>query len=225
MKVLFVARDVAPSDALQRAANVLKDKGEYVITCLGHGKPGQDISAATALVGQADRVVIGMSSSPELAEIEIAAASAAKNLGVTYGFYLDTANCHEREWFGTLRDNASFFLVINEKECIKVANRFPNARIYVTGNPSREDAFFPRFTREKVREKLGVSERETLVLAPGGKSPVVNIAIWSTLLDALEEAQPIPGDTSFQVIFAPHPGDRTPFAVDFGEFRKLTGEG
>lgn len=217
--IVFVAQDIAPSGAFERVGGALREQDAEVCTFFGKGKPyTPDPEELRGAVRGAAVVVLGMSSSAKLAIFEIAAAEAARAAKAPYGFYLDTANCHERAWFGDLRDGASFFLVINDREKGKVAAAYPRAKVFATGNPFREGAFFPRFTREEVRSRLGVADGKVMVLAPGGKSPCVNIAVWSALLDGLEEVRNIEmGEVlprSFRVFLSYHPGDRTPYAED-----------
>lgn len=221
MRVALVARDAAPSRAFMRLAKELQSRRHEVYFFVGDGKPlDATLDGVRAGVKAADVAVIGMSSSLALAEPELAACEAASQAGKPYGFYLDTANCHNREWFGDFRNKAGFFFAINEREAKKVHESYPQARVVATGNPLREDAFFPKFTRAQVREKLGVAEDETLVLAPGGKSPVVNIQVWGAVLDALTRF----GERKWRVVLALHPGDRTPFAVDPDVVKKLAAE-
>ncbi len=71
---------------------------------------------------------------------------------------------------------------------------------------------FPRFTREEVRNKLGILADEKLVLVPGGKLAGGNMVLLSMVIDALVSLTRRGG--RFRLIFCVHPGDRTPYAVD-----------
>lgn len=222
MKVCMVARDAAPSRAFVRFKTELERRGHEVCGFLGDGKPlSVSLDEIGNKVEDMDIAVIGMSSSEELAEPELAALAAAHTCDVSFGFYLDTANCHNREWFGEYRNQARFFFAVNEREQKKVAAAYPEALVVATGNPLREDAFFPKFTHNQVREKLGVTKEETLVLAPGGKSPVVNILVWGALLEALARVP----NRMIRVALTCHPGDRTPFAIDPAVVQDVYGEG
>jgi len=91
------------------------------------------------------------------------------------------------------------------------------SRCFGTGNPLREEMAFPRFTRDEVRDRLGVAEDEKLILVPGAQYTWITLSQWVVVMDALwrlcEHGQ------RFQLIFTLHPGDRTPYAKD-----KETGE-
>ncbi len=211
MKVALVARDAAPSRCFRRLGDELTNRRHAAVCFVNEGKPlPVSLDEIRALVCSSEIAVIGMSSSKELAEPELIACAAAVEAGIPFGFYLDTANCHMRDWFAGFLNRARFFFAINDREAKRVFTAYPNAYAVATGNPLREDAFSPKFTRDEVRQKLGVAEEETLVLAPGGKSPVVNILVWGILLETLAKVP----NRMFRVILTCHPGDRTPFAVD-----------
>lgn len=219
MRIVCVARDAASSRAFARLAPVLRERGATVVTFLGNGKPLTDsIAVIVEWVRTSDCVILGMSSSAELAVPEIAAAHAARDSKIPYGFNLDIPHCEKREWFGELRDCASFFFAPSEKEREVVARQYPRAKVFATGNPLREEDFFLPLTHEEVRERLGVTDNENMILAVGIKSPVVNLGMWSLLMDALD------GDMRFCVFLAYHPGDRTVTAVDPDLARKIARE-
>lgn len=227
MKAVLVARDIAPSGAFERLIPELEKNGFYVDSFLGKGKPlsekRHEIETAIAVPGVngvahpvADVVVVGMSSSKELAEPEIAACETAIQANIPYGFYGDTYGCHERAregaWFGPFRERASFFFAINEEEANKAMKTFPSAdSVIATGNPLWEDFAFPKFSREEVRANLGLEPDEKFILSPGGKSPVVNILVWGNLIEAARILAA--GGRKIKLIFAPHPGDRAIYAL------------
>ncbi len=164
----------------------------------------------------ADLVLLGMSSSPELAEPEIVAGNVARKAGIPYGFYGDIPRCWGRArsgvWFEELASSAAFYFGVTQADADEACEVFENAQLVGTGNPLREEMAFPRFTREEVRSQLKIAPEEKLVLAPGGKVASGNIASWVVLSDALTLLAS--EGTRFQVILATHPGDRTPYAVD-----------
>lgn len=222
MRILLVARDKAPSEAFTRLCDHLRSRSHEPSAFLGNGKPfATPLANIAAMAGKADIVLAGMSSSAELAEPEIAAATAAADTGVPFGFYGDRYGAHERaaegKWFAAFRESASFFFALNKEEALAATGVFKNARCVATGNPTWEDFAFPKFTRAEVRDRLGVDEKTKVVLAPGGKSPVVNILVWGLLVEACAN---IPGAL---VLLAPHPGDRACDAIDPAVLKQVAG--
>ena len=216
-KVVLVGRDAAPSGCFKRLEPILKERGCDVGLFIGEGKPLTKSVEEIALAAlSADVVVLGMSSSPELSQPEIAAGEAAKGNGVPYGFYGDVPRCWARAWggawFGQLAPSAAFYFGVTQADADAAREVFPNAQLIGTGNPLREEMAFPRFTREEVRVKLNIAPEEKLVLAPGGKFAAGNMASWAVVMDAL--ALLTTGGQRFQLILATHQGDRTPYAVD-----------
>src|SRR3989344_292805 len=171
MTVTLIGRDAAPSKAFGRVAEELEKRDVECAAFLGGGKP---ITASNeqilANIKVSNFVMIGMSSSSELAKEEVLAATAASALGIPLGFYSDTFGSYQRPWFQEFRAKASLLLVLNEQEKVAAQELYPNAEVAVAGNHEWEDACFPRLSREEVREKLGVTEDETLVFLPGHKS-------------------------------------------------------
>jgi hypothetical protein len=216
---------------------VLKEHGFDVGLFIGEGKPlTKSVEEIALVASSAHVVVLGMSSSPELAQPEIAAGEAAKKAGVPYGFYGDVPRCWARArsgaWFEQLAPSAAFYCGVTQADSDAAREVFPNARLIGTGNPLREEMAFPRFTREEVRAKLNIAPEEKLVLAPGGKFAAGNMASWVVVMDALrllveenqyfmerwaasaEDTGLVFKDIPFQLILATHPGDRTPYVVD-----------
>src|SRR3989344_610355 len=165
MMVALVAQDVSPSRALERVGVELVSRGHAVCAFLGSGN--LIVASRMALdcnIGASHALLLGMSSSAELAEEEIYAARLAFSTNIPFGFYCDTYGCHNRPWFAEFRDKASFVFVINEKEAEEARRVFPKARVAVSGNPIWEDFCFPKFTKDEVRSKLGIAENEAVVL-------------------------------------------------------------
>lgn len=216
-KVVLVGRDAAPSGCFKQLEPVLKERGCDVGLFIGEGKPlAKSVDEIALAASSANVVVLGMSSSLELAQPEIAAGEAAKRAGISYGFYGDVPRCWARAqsgaWFERLAPEAAFYLGVTQVDADAARMVFPSARLIGTGNPLREEMAFPRFTREEIRAKLNIAPEEKLVLAPGEKFAAGNMASWTVVMDALasltEEGQ------CFQLILSAHPGDRTPYAVD-----------
>ena len=224
-RAVLVARDVAPSDCFNLLGPVLKERGFGVDLIIGNGKPLAKTMEEIALAAsRANVVVLGMSSSAELARPEIVAGKAARNAGVPYGFYGDMLRCWARArpgaWFEELASSAAFYLGVTHRDADGAREVFPNAKLFCTGNPLREEMAFPRFTREEVRAKLGVVPGDRLVIAPCGKFAAGNMALWTVLMEAISFLVDANGfvmkkdGPRLQLVLATHPGDRTPYAVD-----------
>ena len=164
-------------------------------------------------------VLLGMSSPAENAEPEILAGKNARALGIPYGFYGDRADCWNRKWFHDLATDASFYFGPNEVSVEGAKAVFPKAKLFATGNPLYEAMAFPEFTREQVREKLGIQPDEKLILAPGGRfSGGGDIISWTLIMEAL--ASLTEEGHKFQLAMTPHPGDSMLFAVDSRNLEK-----
>ena len=209
MKAVLVARDIAPSNAFKMLAEKLPGSVLFV----GSGKPlSVTEGEIAAAVKESDVVLLGMSSSFELATREREAGEAAYASNKPYGFYADTFGCAvTRAWFGPLRDNARFVFVLNESEAEKARELYPNAKIVASGNPTWDDFFYPKLTREESRAKLGIKDDETFVLCPGGKLLAINMQHWGMVLEALKHMSDYYGYSirSWQAVFSRHPGDQS----------------
>ncbi len=217
-KVVLVAQDAAPSGCFELLEPVLKEQGFRTELFIGRSKPFEKTEDEIDLeVMDASIVIIGMSSSKELAKLEISAGSSALQLGIPYGFYGDVPSCWGRaragSWFEDLASIASFYFAIDQQDADNAREVFPLAQCIATGNPLREEMAFPKFTREEVRKKLDITPNEKLVLAPGDKFAGGNMAMWSMTIDALTLLQEDKPEQKFQLILTTHPGDRTPQAL------------
>lgn len=216
-KAVLVARDAAPSGCFKHLESVLKERGFSVDLIIGEGKPivktAEEIMLATS---HANIVILGMSSSLELAQPELVAGKTANNSGIPYGFYGDVRRCWARArtgaWFESLASNTAFYFGVSQEDANAAHEVFPNAKLIGTGNPLREEMAFPRFTREEIRSKLNILPKEKFVLAPGNKFAGGNMASWTILMEALSLLTT--DNQSFQLILATHPGDRTPYSID-----------
>src|SRR3989344_7576427 len=122
MRVAMIARDMAPSSAFKYVSGELIKHGVEVLCYLGYGKPF--VFNAEELT-HTDVVLLGMSSSGELAEPEICTAKILRSINKPYGFYADTYGCHKRPCFGPGRDGASFLHVINDAEARRATDGVP----------------------------------------------------------------------------------------------------
>jgi len=223
-RVVLVARDIAPSACFKRLVEVLEKQETETVLIVGNGLPLKETLEEISLaVSTADVVILGMSSTAELAEVEVSAGETARRLGIPYGFYGDCARCWARAragaWFESLAPGAQFYFGVTQADAEASQEVFPNARLVGTGNPLREDMFFPRFSREEVRTKLGLGMEKKLVLAHGGKFAAGNMVSWVVLVEALSILAK--DGHNFQLILSLHPGDRTPEAVDRGNETKM----
>lgn len=213
----MLARDAAPSGCFAKLAPILKERGHSVLMTVGHGKPIKTtLPLIEDMVRDTDVVFLGMSSSSELSELELLAGDAAELAGVPYGFYGDVPGCFARAregaWFRSLAENTSFYCGVDDADARAARFVFPNALCVGTGNPLREEMAFPVMMREQVRAKLGVPSDVALVLAPGNKTASFNMATWTILMGAL--AMLHWKGKKMLLVLTPHPGDRTPHAVD-----------
>lgn len=212
--IVMVARDAAPSGCFRRLVPVLVDRGFDTCLMIGDGRPlGQSNEEIVSAVFDASLVLLGMSSSAELAEPEIIAGTAAASNKVPFGFYGDVPRCWARArpgvWFGSLAAKASFYFGVNDSDAKASGAVFPEAMCIGTGNPLREDMAFPKCTRDYVRSRLGASSTERLVLAPGDKFAAGNMTTWTVVMEALSLLANRQGANQYRLLLSRHPGDRT----------------
>lgn len=220
-RVLLVARDAAPSRCFTRLKPVLEECGLDATVHVGDGKPLViDNVTLGQSVAESDLVILGMSSSSELAQPEIAAGEAAQKAGKRFGFYGDVPGCWSRArvgaWFEGLAPNTVFYFGTSQVDAENARSVFQKAQLIGAGNPLREEMAFPRFSRAEIRRQLGVGDDMKVVLAPGGKFPAGNAASWAMVIDAIKQL----GGSHFQLILAIHPGDSGPsnnLYVDLGK--------
>lgn len=209
---VLVARDVAPSSALGRVAEHMRETTNHrVVSFLGYGKQlKQGVEEIATAAREAAVVVCGMSANATLSAEEIAAASAAVESGAKLGFYCDTFGCHSREWFSQFRGLAKFLFHVNEKEAKAAEELFPSAAVYAPCNPEVEDAFYPAVNGEEVRAKLGVGADEWMIVFNGHKAPMITVPMLTVSIQALHT---LPGRQhlrmKYKLFFSPHPGDPT----------------
>jgi hypothetical protein len=206
MRVVLVGRDMAPSQAFaklveEKANQPLEDV--QISAFLGNGKPVEaslyDIEKA---VQDADIVLLGMSSSPDLAKEEIAAGEAALKYNVPFGLYADTYIIH-RAWFEELEKKANFVFVPTQK-LAKKASPYYGGDIVVSGNPMWEE-FLPTVSREDVRHQLSVHEEEIMVVCPGGKVQAINRLLLEAVIQAINRENL--RAHLWEIVYSVHPGD------------------
>lgn len=217
-KVCLVAHDAAPSRCFNglQIALTLGISGVQVVKYVSDGMPPTvSIAELRAEISSSDFVLLGMSSTPDSAEVEVRAGEIAREMHVPYGFYSDVLFGIERArsgaWFNHLARGATLVVGLFSRDTAR--DIFPNARAVQTGNPLREDMSFPFSTRSWVRSKLGIGDEKLLIHIPGGTFCGGNIATIMLVLDACALTLPV---DSVCVMFTPHPGDQTLRAVDAG---------
>ncbi len=207
---------MAPSQCFELLLEPIELETSFteIYSLLGYGKTVtvSDLELENG-IKDADIMLIGMSSSPLFAEIEVRAALMAIKLGVPFGFYADVPLCPMRArpgaWFHEVAKQASLLTGLLPADTTETMVLFPKAEVRKTGNPIRDSMAFPRFTRAQVREKFGIADDEIFVLAPGGKFMVGNAIVWSLLAEAVAEF-----NGKVCIGYTPHPGDKTIQAVD-----------
>lgn len=207
MKLVMVAKDIAPSKAFEKFQKRY-EKEISITSFLGFGK-SIDIKLKTIEkeVRTANVILLGMSSSEELAREEIFAGLIAADAIKPFGFFADTYNVVGRTWFGALKNIAKFVFVINEDEAKKAKSFFSNSEIVISGNPTWEDFFFPQVSYKDIREYLCMADDGKMILCPGGKNFLVNILHWGGVIDAINLFDPAGDLYKFKIVLAMHPGD------------------
>lgn len=205
MRAVLVARDIAPSNAFKMVAE--KIPGTKTFIGKGRALEVYDVEVASA-VASAEVLLVGMSANANTAREEIMACQSAKAARVPYGLYADTFNCaHNRNWFETVRPDASFVFVLNDKDAREAKKVFPKAKIVALGNPLWDDFYFPKLSYEESRMKLGIMADETFVLVVGHKPSAITIPLWADVIEALNLPDVI-DKRKWQIVFSRHPGDR-----------------
>lgn len=226
VRVMLVARDVSPSQILDRVQVELQSRGHEVRAVLGHGRPLDDFpgDSIRALVLTSDFVLVGMSSTEKLSKEEIVALKAAMDKGIPYGFVCDIFDCYKRPWFADFRERASKLFVPVANEVAETKALFPNAEVVASGNPCWED-YFDKPSPEEVkalREKYGLSPDRKTILASGGKQLMFNMTFFGGVVgvananERLAEFNEIAHREKlprFQVILSVHPGDPNDISV------------
>ena len=212
-RILAVARDENPKRGFEALAAV---SGGSLQLMVGKSFTEEAIKAA---VEEADVVLVGMSSSKTLSEIELFAANAAIALQKPLCCYGDIAGAFNREWFAQVAPYAAVYFGASPNDASNAKKVFSNATCYGFGNPLDETMTFSRFTREEIRKRFLVASNEIMVLAPGTKTIVENCFMWANLIDILERLH-VRG-FAMKLILAPHPKDRSVTAKD-GEGKELT---
>ncbi len=219
--VVCIAHDASPSRAFVRLAEELRAEGISTLTLVGDGQ--RDVASHNEVVNAVKDtrlLLLGLSASSDVAWPETTAAVVAGSR-VPYGFYSDAPLAWRRAMPGgthaEVADEARFCVGItrDKRESVRSAQEaFPHAKIIETGNPLREEWFYPEYQRPDVRSALGIGVNEHLLLAPGGKDVEGNRELWKLLVEGVNTLR-FPG--SWRIILTNHPGDeyaRSPGAYE-----------
>lgn len=209
MIATLIGHMMAPSIAFTMLSQALIERGIQTISLIGAGKSTKSTTYPIIynLVAKADVVLLGMSGPKKLAEEELLAAEIAATQNIPFGFYADTYNVFHHSWINQeLRDKAAFLFLPVEEERKEAQILFPNAEIVVSGNPTWEDFFSSKYSREQVRDLFMVGENEKLVLCSMGTIFEINL----TMLKALDEALTAKKNSlvRWKIIIGIHPGDQ-----------------
>lgn len=206
MRVTMVARDLAPSRALESVRKELLAEGVAVSAHICNEKPLAS-SPETILedVRHSDLLFLGMSSSSELAKEEILAAREAMRCGSPYGFYADFFGTSSRAHFEPFRESARFVFVMSEEEARKTRLIFPKAEVLASGNPVLEGAFTVSKSNAEVRELLGVGSDELLLYCTAGKDLEVNRIHFEAVVKAVSR---LSDRKRWKIFFMLHPRDQ-----------------
>lgn len=225
-KVLCVAYDAAPSRAFMKMReynNANKDTFR-ITTMIADGKP--DAVNAKEVADyirdwEPNLILIGMSS--QARDIEMCAIHTATHRRIPYGFYGDIPRAFTRPHFQEVLRGATFYMgtTPTEKEQgFAEIEAQGHCQFFATGNPLRDDFVIPDLQkrREEMRKEMKFGDRDEVILMPGNKEVVANIARvrefcgWLPVWD-----NPFP----VRVMFAPHPGDKAFYAVDKRDKQEL----
>lgn len=207
-KAMLVARDFAGSFGLCELAGELGRRGMECLTFLGMGRPlGATPCEIRAVAARSDYVVVGRSSSPELAEPEMVALESAFSAGVPAYMYSD-GWISMLPWFAEYYAGLEYLFVLHQYCSDQVQRALPGIAPVVCGNPEWE-TFFPgpgyEAERQNITRKLcsmGAPAGAEFILVPGNKHRELNLELWADVAYAAEQ---LPGD--FCLVASMHPGD------------------
>ena len=214
-KILAIAQDANPSQGFTALSDFIQTKWSSQTMQLMLGK-GKEFPCTNKQIQEAisdnDILLLGMSSSSRLSAPELFAGHEAVRLRKPVALFGDCDGCFNREWFLPLAHSVSLYFGVSPKDAERAKKVFPNATCYGYGNPNDEQMVFSRYSREKIREKLGVSSSESLVLASGSKTVSENCLMWAVLIDTLSVLAK--QGKKVKLFLAIHPGDRSFGASD-----------
>ncbi|GEM_PF-5729858 len=208
MNIVLVGSLMAATSAFRKLEMELKARDNEVYSFLGGGKL-EFVPELEDRIQKADFVLIGMATPESNAVEELRAAKIATQLGKRYGFFADVDGVAVgRSHFAPYRDGAKLLFVPNQEEAEQARPHYPNVRIVVSGNPDWDDFAYPARSREEVRQKFQVKERQRLIMFVGDTADEMIYLHWWFLMEALWRIDPpSPIASRSKVLLTVHPGD------------------
>jgi hypothetical protein len=207
--IAFVAHDMMPSRAFKLISKALEIKGGYEIKARYGRDPESAKQTIESVVNGAEIVMLGMSSSKELAADELFAADLAIQNGARIIYFSDTYSLFNRDWVGD-RFKGATITVIDEDEAEEARKLLPESTIVATGNPLWDEYFIPKGDRNAVRSALGIQGE--MILYTGGKSKMVNIHQVNCVIDALQNANVVTEER--EIVFSVRADELNPDDMD-----------
>lgn len=210
MKIVLVAGDFAQSEVLRMLEIRLAEAGNKVSSFLCYGRVGQfSTETIVEAIKGAEWLVSGMS---ELFFEETIAVREAVNRNIRIALYADTFDAYRSPVFEFVRISSVTLFVVNNDEAVGARQIFPKANVLITGNPRWEEFAFPRLSRQKAREILGIVGNRRVILCPGDKYLAQNMIQFSATIDAVQR---LGWEGDAEILFALHPGEpNTPKLYD-----------
>lgn len=204
-KIVLVAMDAGPSDALTIVARKLTEQGHEVSTFFGNGQPfPEDVTDHIRdAIAESDNILIGLSSTEMRGYEELFAAKTALVQNKPFGFFCTTFGEFRRTWFQDVLKQADFLFVINEAEKHAAAEYAPAAIIVDSGNPQWADFFKPPMSRDEVRDHLGIASSQRMIMVGGSKELDRNISLFGKVVEACNKF-----GAPLHIVVGRHPGDR-----------------
>ncbi len=204
--IMMVAGDPGPSGLFEVLADELTRLGHVVNLLVRKDLPDVVSGKHIDSIKTSNALLVGMSSTSEVAASEIACAELAISYGVPVGLLPDTFGVISRQGFEEVGRKASFACVLNEDEKYHDRSVVKPEISYVTGDP-RWDIYFapPRLTREEVFGRLGVGLDRELVLFAGSKFSIMTagpLMIGLTAIHGLD-----PSAARIHAVLGLHPAD------------------
>ncbi len=221
--ILLVARDLAYTGALGSLAEYLKAAEKPPATLFLEKNSLPSDTDLRRMVGSADTLVLGFSTSPQNAEMEIAAARLAIHQGKKLGFFVDTLGAEAREWFTEFRQHVSFLFVPDERtrKGIEAGGLYPNTELVVTGNPTDAKYFAP-VDCTTARALVGAEPDEHLIVISGTKR-FESTTFPARAVVGAAHALHLTLGWKFRVVLCVHPGDERTAESYGGHLPELRG--
>ena len=205
-KIVLVCGMVNTGNFFNPLATALEQRGHTVHLSIGTHRPSSSDDqqgGLSYLIENADLVLSGMSNPADFAGLELFALSLAYVRNVPFGFLSDANGAWRREYFQNFADKASLLAVRFPHEVALAERIFPNATIASVGHPTAEKASSAKFTREKLRKRLGLADSELVVYLAGTKMMDMNREAITLVTQSIKQFS---RDFHIRFLFGPHPG-------------------